>query len=75
MMNEHDQHFEKHENVFENDSECIHFGPHMATLGAKMLPNVSLRVFQKEYVISDFFATRLGAKLTQKGIQKGTDSN
>jgi len=67
----HSLHFStKLENVIENASACIHFGPHIATLGAKMRPNVFLRAFQKESEISSFFATRLKAKLTQKGTLK-----
>ena len=60
-------------NVLENASACIHFGPHMATLGAKIRPHVSLGAFQKESEISSFFVTRLGAKLAQKDRLKWTD--
>ena len=70
----HSLHFStKLENVLENASACIHFGPHIATLGAKMRPKVFLGAFQKESEISSFFATRLGAKLAQKGTPKWTE--
>ena len=63
----------KLENVLENASACIHFGPHVATLGAKIRPHVSLGAFQKESEISSFFVTRLGAKLAQKDPLKVTE--
>ena len=63
----------KLENVLENASACIHFGPHVATLGAKIRPHVSLGAFQKESEISSFFVTRLGAKLAQKDPLKWTE--
>ena len=45
----HSLHFStKLENVLENNSACIHFAPHMVTLGAKMRPKVCLGAFQKE---------------------------
>ena len=67
----HSLHFPpKLENVLQNASVCIHFGPHVPTLGAKIRPHVSLGAFQKESEISSFFATHLGAKLTQKGLVK-----
>ena len=70
----HSLHFPpKLEDVIENVSAWIHFGPHIATLGAKMRPKVFLGAFQKESEISSFFATRLGAKLAQKGLLKWTD--
>ena len=72
----HSLHFStKLENVFESASACIHFGPHIATLGAKMRSNVSSGAFHKESEISSFFASRLGAKMTQKGRLKLTDGD
>ena len=69
----HSLHFcTKLENVPENPSACIHFGPHIATLGAKIHPKVSLGAFQKESEISNLFVTRLGAKLPQKDPLKWT---
>ena len=67
----HSLHFPtKHDNVFENDSQFIQFGPHIATLGATMRPNVSLGAFQRESETSSFCCYPLGSETNSKSHSK-----
>ena len=67
----HSLHFStKLEKVLENASACMHCGTHIATLGAKMRPNVSLGAFQKESEISSFCRYPLGSETNSKKHSK-----